>query len=97
ESLHGRRGVVMSSPKRQILEVVRDEQFPLTKSELVTILGTAGLDQEVVMVASLLDDTEFTDEDELEHRLDEAMGMPDAFTDLSALEHDTAWPHARGA
>lgn len=87
----------MPSAKRQILEVAQDAEFPLTRADLVALLATAGVDHEVVMAASLLDDHEFVDIDELEHRLDEAFGMPDAFTDTSALEHDTEWTPARGA
>jgi hypothetical protein len=85
------------SAKRQILELVRESDFPLTRSDLVALLGAAGADAEVVMVASLLDDNRFVDEAELEHRLDEAFGMPDAFTDASALDNDNEWTPARGA
>ena len=87
----------MASAKRQILEVVGDAPYPLTRSDLVVLLGAAGVDHEVVMAASLLEDREFADVSELEHRLDDAFGMPDAFTDTSALEVDTDWTPARGA
>lgn len=87
----------MASAKRQILEVAREADYPLTRADLVALLTASGVDHEVVMLASLLDDHEFVDVAELEHRLDDAFGMPDAFTDISALGNDTEWTPARGA
>jgi hypothetical protein len=47
----------------------------------------------VALVAAIEDDT-FVSVDELEFRLDEALGVPAADPDSPALQGDTGWPTA---
>jgi hypothetical protein len=79
----------MASLKRAVLEAVPPGAYPLSKSELLTILEGERIDADTVSMVSLLDDQRFVNEDELAHRLDEAVGVPDVVIETSAL--DTGW------
>jgi hypothetical protein len=83
----------MPSPKRRILAVVGDERYPLSKSDLVALLDAAGSEADVLLAAAVLDHAEFADRSALGRCLDEAFGMPSAFTGGSALELETSAPH----
>jgi hypothetical protein len=78
----------MPSPKRRILELVGEERYPLSKADLVALLDAAGSDADVLLAAAVLDPAEFPDRRTLGRCLDEAFGMPSAFTQTSALEHE---------
>jgi hypothetical protein len=79
----------MASLKRAVLEAVPSDAYPLSKQELLSILEGGEVDADMVSMVSLMDDHRFVSEDELAHRLDEAVGVPDVVIETSAL--DTGW------
>lgn len=83
----------MASAKSQILELVAADAYPLSKAELITLLEDADVDPDVLGVAMGIADERFVTRAELEFRLDDALGMPDADprTD-SAVVGDAEWP-----
>lgn len=82
----------MASPKQQILDVVGDDAYPLSKAELVSLLEERGVDPDVLGVATAIPDDHFVSRAELEYRLDDALGMPDADTRTeSAVVVDPDW------
>lgn len=83
----------MATAKSQILELVGDDAYPLSKAELITLLEDADVEPDVLGMAMGIADERFVTRAELEFRLDDALGMPDADprTD-SALVGDPEWP-----
>ncbi len=81
----------MASPRQQILDVAESAGFPLAKPDLLQRLEEAGVDPDVLGVATALADDHFVAAEELGHRLDDALGMPDADTRDSALTVDPDW------
>jgi len=79
------------SPKKQILDLVADAGYPLSKGELLSRLDAAAADAELVGLATAIDDDEFVSEEELAHRLEDALGMPDADTRQTAISVDPDW------
>lgn len=85
----------MPSRKREILEAVPDDVFPITKEALIDRLEGQGVAPDTVLLAATLADARFVDPEELEQRLDEALGVPPAFPTSSALAEDGSWPADR--
>jgi len=78
----------MASPRAQLDRLVEDSDFPLTKTELLAIIESRDGDPQLAKLLQPIADEHYTDRAELQQRLDEALGIPDATTDRSVLEED---------
>jgi hypothetical protein len=83
------------SPRARLAALVEAEAFPLDRTDLLQLVTQSGDDDLLAIVTGLQDD-HYVDRDELEHRLEDALGMPDALGDRSALAPDDGWPRADG-
>ena len=80
----------MTSPRARLATLVESAAFPLDKSDLLDLVGRAQ-DGELLDIVSCLADDHYVSRDELDHRLEDAMGMPGALPDQSALVEGTEW------
>ncbi len=79
------------SVKRAVLDAASQRGYPVSKHDVLDELDARGADPDVVLAVQALTDDRYVDEAELEHRLDDALGMPDALPGESAIEPDTEW------
>jgi hypothetical protein len=78
----------MTSPSAEINRILEDNDFPLTKPELLAIIESRGGAAELAEVVQPLADEHYADRAELGLRLEEAVGMPPATPGQSVLEED---------
>jgi len=81
----------MTSPAARLAAVVQGAAFPLDKSDLVTLVEKTG-DAGLLDIVSSLADDHYVSREELDHRLEDALGMPDALPAQSALVDNPEWP-----
>lgn len=81
----------MPSPKHLVLGIAEDMEFPLDKTRLLDRLDELHVEPDVVLMVHTIDDDRFSGFDELAHRLDEALGVPDAAVGRSVLAADPDW------
>jgi hypothetical protein len=75
--------------RRRLDALLEQCHFPVTRADLLAVLGDDDLD--LVQAIEAIDDDTFASRAELEHRLDEALGVPDAVVSHSALDADNEW------
>jgi hypothetical protein len=80
--------------KATVLDAVPESAYPLSRDALVDLLEGRAVDPAVVALVAAIEDDTFVSVDELEFRLDEALGVPAADPDSPALQGDTGWPTA---
>jgi hypothetical protein len=81
----------VTSPRARLAALLPEARFPLDRADLLLAVERAG-DEELLAIVSSLQDDHYVDADELDHRLEDALGMPDALGDQSALAPDEGWP-----
>jgi hypothetical protein len=80
----------MTSLRARLAELVEGATFPLDKAELIELVQRSG-DQALLDIVVSIADDHYVDVEELDHRIEDALGMPDAIPAESAIDPDTAW------
>jgi hypothetical protein len=80
----------MSSLRRRLLDLTAEAVFPLDKDTMLALVEQSQ-DVELLLVVSGLQDGHYSSPDELEHRFNDALGMPDALPSESALAPSEGW------
>jgi hypothetical protein len=83
----------MAPLRDRILDLVADQTFPMSRDQLEDLAQEqGGGDPDLLLTVSTIADDRFASRDELAHRIDEALGVPDADVGVSMLEENTDWP-----
>lgn len=79
----------MATLGQRVDNLVGEIEFPTTRAELLGSLGDDDLD--LIQALEAIGDDSFVNRTELEQRLRDAMGVPDAVASHSALDDDPDW------
>jgi hypothetical protein len=78
------------TPRARLAALTEAAAFPLDKADLVELVERAG-DLDLLDVVVTLQDDRYVSSDELDHRIEDALGVPETLPDSSAADPGTGW------